>query len=94
MVRDDRAEIIYSQQIDPDKNSFTWNGTAQNSAAAPNGRYSFEVESYNGGNLVATNAGWVFDSVTEVRLDQGKTVLVFEDGPDLLAEEAAAVRNS
>jgi len=94
VVRDDRAEIIYSQQIDPDKNSFTWNGTMQNSAVAPDGRYSFEVESYNGGNLVAANAGSAFDLVIEVRLDQGKTVLVFEDGADLLAEEADAVRNS
>ena len=43
---------------------------------------------------VAANAGSVFDLVTEVRLDQGKTILVFEDGADLLAEEADAVRNS
>lgn len=42
--------------------------------------------------LRESNAGPVFDLVTEVRLDQGNAILVFEDGASLNAGDATAVR--
>ncbi len=92
VVRDENAAIIYSQRFHPSLDSVTWNGSTQEAGTAPLGRYSFEVESYAGGNLLETNPGSVFDLITEVRLDRGNTVLIFEDGATLQAEDAAAVR--
>ncbi len=92
VVRDDTAEIIFTRQIDPAAETVIWNGTTQGSGTAPNGRYSFEVESYTGGNLFESKPGSVFDLVTEVRLDHSNPVLIFEDGATLQAEDAVAVR--
>lgn len=92
VVRDENDAIIDTQQIDPNATSTTWNGSTQGTGAAPNGRYRFEVESYSDGNLLETSPGSMFDLVTEVRLDHGDTILIFEDGAALLAEDATAIR--
>ena len=92
VVRDDTAEIIFTRQIDPAAETVIWDGTTQGSGTAPSGRYSFEVESYTGGNLFESKPGSVFDLVTEVRLDHSNPVLIFEDGATLQAEDAVAVR--
>lgn len=92
VVRDENAAIIHSQQFNSDLDSITWNGSMQGTAIAPSGRYSFEVESYANGSLLETSPASVFDLVTEVRLDRGNTILIFEDGATLQAEDAAAVR--
>jgi flagellar basal-body rod modification protein FlgD len=92
VVRDDNAVIINTQQFDHNSGTVTWNGSTQGTGTAPTGRYSFEVESYTDGNFLEANPGSVFDLVTEVRLDRGNTVLIFEDGATLQAEDATAVR--
>ncbi len=92
VVRDTNAEIIYALQIDPSVETVSWDGTTQNSGTAPAGRYSFEVESYVDGDLLAGKSGSVFDLVTEVRLDHGNPLLIFEDGATLQAETATAIR--
>ena len=92
VVRDHTAEIIYTQQFDPNSEAVIWDGTSQETGTAPTGRYSFEVESYAGGSLLNANPASVFDLVTEVRLDHGNSVLIFEDGATLRAEDATAVR--
>lgn len=58
----------------------------------PFGQYSFDVESYSGDELLGVGSGSVFDLVTEVRFDQGSTILVFGDGGILNADSAAAIR--
>ncbi len=92
VVRDDNAEIVHTQNFDPSSDMVTWDGTTQGTATAPTGRYTFEIESYADGNLLEVKPGSVFDLVTEVRLEQGETILLFEGGTTLLAEDANAVR--
>lgn len=92
VVRDHNAEIIYTQQFDPNSETVIWDGTSQETGTAPTGRYSFEVESYADGSLLNANPASVFDLVTEVRLDHGNSVLIFEDGAILRGEDATAVR--
>ena len=92
VVRDESAAIIYTQQFNPNSDTVAWDGSTQGTGVAPAGRYSFEVESYASGNLLETIPGSVFDLITEVRLDRGNIVLIFEDGTTLQADDAAAVR--
>lgn len=92
VVRDENAEIIHTQHINPNATTVTWDGSTQGTGIAPAGRYSFEVESHTNGNLFETNPGSVFDLVAEVRLDHGDTILIFEDGEALLAKDATAIR--
>ncbi|OUS05727.1 hypothetical protein A9Q96_11040 [Rhodobacterales bacterium 52_120_T64] len=92
VVRDENDMTIYTQQFDPASDAVTWNGNTFEATVALTGRYSFEIESFSGGSLLETTLGSVFDLVTEVRLESGNTVLMFEDGAALHAEEATAVR--
>ena len=92
VVRNEDAVILHTQHFDSNSDTIVWNGSTQGTGAAPTGRYSFEVESYADGNLLEATPGTVFDLVTEVRLDQGNTILIFEDGAAVRAEDATAVR--
>ncbi|PCJ73764.1 MAG: hypothetical protein COA53_11595 [Rhodobacteraceae bacterium] len=92
VVRDESGTVTHSQPFDSNSGSVTWNGNTQETGTAPFGKYSFEVESYANGSLLESNPGSVFGLVTEVRLDRGNTILIFEDGTTLTAEEADAVR--
>jgi len=92
VVRNEDAVILHTQHFDSNSDTIVWNGSTQGTGTAPTGRYSFEVESYADGNLLEATPGTVFDLVTEVRLDQGNTILIFEDGAAVRAEDATAVR--
>lgn len=94
VVRDEAAKIVHTQQIAPDSDMAIWDGSTQSSEFAPVGRYNFEVESYSDGSLIESRAGSVFDLVTEVRLEKGNSILVFEDGATLSSTEATALRMS
>lgn len=94
VVRNSSKEIVYSQQIDPSAQTVYWDGTTLDSANAPFGPYSFDVENYSGDALLGSKPGSVFDLVTEVRFDHENPVLVFGDGGRLNIESATAVRIS
>lgn len=92
VIRNDSNEIVYSMPIDTSARSILWDGTTLDSNIAPVGQYSFDVESYSGDELRGVESGSVFDLVTEVRFDQGNTILVFGDGSVLNADSATAIR--
>ena len=92
VVRDSNANQVFVGSVDPTDLEFIWNGERSDGGMAERGRYSFDIESYDGGSLIASQAGSVFDVVSEVRLEHGDTILIFEDGAHLNADEATAVR--
>lgn len=92
VVKDHNGQVIYRTQIETSATNATWNGTDNNGEVAPEGRYSFEVQSYTSGNLARTDRASVFDLVTEVRLEHGSEVLVFSDGTTMRATDATAMR--
>lgn len=92
VIRNDSNEIVYSMPIDTSARSILWDGATLDSNIAPVGQYSFDVESYSGDELRGVESGSVFDLVTEVRFDQGNTILVFGDGSVLNADSATAIR--
>ena len=94
VVRDQNANIVFEKALDTSANTTFWNGETSGEGPAPSGRYSFDVESFAADDQIDSRAGTVFDVVSEVRLDQGNTVLMFNDGASLDAEQATAVRIS
>jgi len=92
VIRDGDAKIADIRQIDLTSNTVKWDGRVQGAGTAPAGRYDFTVESYVDGDLLASKPGSVFDLVSEVRLDHGDTILIFEDGATLQSENATAIR--
>lgn len=92
LVRNQIGDIVYVKALDTTTTSTVWDGeTTTGNPAAP-GRYSFEVESFAAGEHIDSRGGRIFDLVSEVRLDQGKTVLIFGDGARLDVENATAIR--
>lgn len=91
-VRDSSGQLIYQRPFEPTQATLEWNGETTDGPDAPEGRYSFEVESYQDGSLIAAQAAPVFDLVTEVRMNNGSPVLMFADGTTMLMEEATSMR--
>ena len=70
----------------------TWAGTDDTGSEVAHGRYGFSLESYQGDQLVGTEAGKVFTTVSEVRIVDGAPVLVVADGTQVPIDEIGGVR--
>lgn len=92
VVRNDFGSVVSRVQVDPSGGSVTWDGTTTGGTTAATGRYSFSLESYEGENLLGTEAGSVFTAVEEVRIVDGSPVLVVSDGSQIPAADVTAVR--
>lgn len=91
-VRDTDGQLIYETAFGPNQETLEWNGETTEGSVAATGRYTFEVESYLEGNLIAAEMAPVFDLVTEVRMENGSPLLVFADGTMMLADQATSMR--
>jgi flagellar basal-body rod modification protein FlgD len=77
--------------VDPKAEDLSWAGESL-AGKLPAGTYSFAIESYAGGSLVATRGAEVFAEVVEVRRDGLDTVLVLKDGTKISADQVQALR--
>ncbi len=69
-----------------------WAGVRSDGIAAPDGTYSFRLESFEGDRLVATEEAQTYGAVQEVRIDPRGPVLVFGGGIERLADTVSALR--
>lgn len=77
--------------VDPAKPDLVWAGEGT-ATPLPPGRYRFEIESYAGGEKIATRSVEVFSEVVEVRRDRLATLLVLADGTQVPADGVKAIR--
>lgn len=92
IVRNSNHQIVYQTLINPAQSTYDWNGQTTDGDSAPIGSYNFEVESYVGDNVIQTEVAEVFSLVTEVRIDNGTVILLFEDGSTMNADDATSMR--
>jgi flagellar basal-body rod modification protein FlgD len=69
-----------------------WNGTDNLGNRLPNGRYGFKLESYRGEELLGTQDGRVFTTVSEVRIAAGTPMLVVEGGGQVALDAITGIR--
>lgn len=88
VVRDAQGAIVDSRVLDPAAQSHAWDGRGADGRTLPPGRYSFELDSYRGDQVLASSPVAAWSPVREVRLEGGTIWLVLPGG---LMVEAAQV---
>lgn len=88
IVRDQNGAIVDSRSLDPRAQAYSWDGRGLNGQPVPEGRYTFEIESRQGGELLGATPTAAYQAVREARVENGVTYLVLPGG---LVVEAAQV---
>lgn len=92
VVRNQAGDVISRQPVDGADKQISWNGLNLNGVAAPEGLYSFTVESANGTEILPTQQAAGFTKVEEVRVDGDAPVLVLQGGDTVGLDDVLAVR--
>jgi flagellar basal-body rod modification protein FlgD len=92
VVRDEDGNVVQRLDIPVSAEPFEWAGVADDGSPLPNGVYSFEIESYDDGELMVTSPTEVYVPIIEARGVNGQTVLVLEGGAQIIAEAISALR--
>jgi flagellar basal-body rod modification protein FlgD len=97
----DRAVLVVTNAADrevariplqPGQEVATWDGRNAMGQLQANGSYRFAVESYRSDELIGSDPGGVFASVSEVRIEEGVPTLVLEGGERVAVDAITGVR--
>ncbi len=91
-VRDETGTLVERIPVPVDGEPLIWAGVDAGGAPRAEGLYSFELESYARGELVATSPVDVYARVTEARVINGASMLVLEGGVEVSPLEIGALR--
>lgn len=92
IVRDSDGVEVQRIPIGVSSESIEWAGVTTDGAPLPEGLYSFEVASYAGDSLLLQEQADVYSKVTEVRAENGTSILILEGGVAVSAVAASAIR--
>jgi flagellar basal-body rod modification protein FlgD len=80
LVRNAAGTIVDTVEIAPGTHEMSWDGRTMDGSPAAPGRYSFTLESYRGGDLLAAAPAAAYQTVTEARRADGIIELVLRGG--------------
>lgn len=93
VVRNAAGNEVQRSAIPVSSEPVEWAGVRDDGAPFPVGDYSFEVESFAGGELVLSNPVETYARIVEARNDRnGQTELILQGGQSVLPEEITALR--
>jgi flagellar basal-body rod modification protein FlgD len=92
VVRDAGGAIVDSRPHDPAVQSASWDGRRADGRTLPAGRYSFELESWRGEDLLANGPVAAYQPIREARVEGGRTLLVLPGGMMVDAEQIGGLR--
>jgi flagellar basal-body rod modification protein FlgD len=92
VVRNDFNQEVARLGVTAEGGMVAWNGTDNLGNRLPNGRYGFKLESYRGEELLGTQDGRVFTTVSEVRIADGTPMLVVEGGGQVALDAITGIR--
>ena len=78
--------------VEPGATTAQWDGTGSDGLTAPDGRYTFEIESFDRTSSLGREPAEAFSTVTEVRKGPDGLTLVFADGTTMAADSVEAIR--
>ncbi len=93
VVRNPAGDVVQRMPVGQNDAVVQWTGTTIAGTPFASGRYRFEVESFQNGTLIRSEQAPVYGEVTEARLENGATMLVFSDGSQLPSDQVTAIRN-
>lgn len=80
IVRDQDGAIVDRRTLTGDTASYRWDGATDDGGTVPPGRYTFEVESRRGEEVIATSPVAAYLPIREARIENGQTYLVLPGG--------------
>ncbi|WP_127106062.1 flagellar hook capping FlgD N-terminal domain-containing protein [Pararhodobacter zhoushanensis] len=80
IVRDSTGAIVDTRSLDPETQSYSWDGLDSDGATLPEGTYSFELESKLEGDTLDSQPVAAYMPVLEARFEGGMTLLVLPGG--------------
>lgn len=92
VVRDSNQTLIDRIEIAISDEPIQWAGVDARGDPLPAGNYSFHLQSYAEGAMVAEEQIAVYAEVEEARVEDGQTVLVLEGGGEISASEVDGLR--
>ncbi|MCK4713412.1 MAG: flagellar hook assembly protein FlgD [Marinosulfonomonas sp.] len=92
VVRNSDGVEVQRQDFTPSADELQWAGVSDSGAPFVDGLYTFEVESYSGEDLLATNKAEVYSEIVEAKSLNGATVLVLAGGAEIATTDVSGLR--
>ncbi len=92
VVRNSDGVEVQRQDFTPSADELQWAGVSDSGAPFVDGLYTFEVESYSGEDLLATNKAEVYSEIVEAKSLNGATVLVLAGGAEIATPDVSGLR--
>jgi flagellar basal-body rod modification protein FlgD len=94
IVKDTEGNVVQNTVIDTSGDAFLWNGTNEDGSSLPQGEaYTFLVKSMNGDEDLGTTGAAVYQTIVEVRSQDGAATLVLGSGAEVSASDITALRD-
>lgn len=92
VVRNAAGNVVHQARVPVTADTLEWDGTDATGAVLPHGTYSFELENYAQGELLAVDRLESYAPITEARIIDGETVLVTDAGTLLPTDMVTGLR--
>lgn len=92
VVRDEEGRIVDSRTLDPQAQSYSWDGRDGDGAPLPPGTYSFEIDSTLDGETLDTQPVAAYVPILEARYENGMTLLVLPGGLYVESSQVTGLR--
>lgn len=92
VVKNAENQVVSRLDVAPSDAPILWDGRTADGADLPKGRYSFELESYRAGELVATTPVETYGRIVEARGGAEGTILVLDGQIEVASDKVSAVR--
>ncbi|MBP1805056.1 flagellar hook capping FlgD N-terminal domain-containing protein [Rubellimicrobium aerolatum] len=94
VVRDPSGREVARGAIPVSSEPVEWAGVGEDGSPLASGLYSFEVVSLKDGQVLGSKVAEVYGTVTEVRTENGATVLVMEGGATVASSAVTGLRRA
>ncbi|MGJ8612425.1 MAG: flagellar hook capping FlgD N-terminal domain-containing protein [Octadecabacter sp.] len=92
VVYDSIGNEVQRTEIPKSSDPYDWDGLQAGGTPFPDGMYEFHIESSANGEVVLSEVADVYARVTEVRSENGASILVLKGGISVLASDVSALR--
>ncbi len=93
VVYDGAGNVVERLPVAPSDQPLSWAGLDRNGTPRASGQYTFSLESYAHGDLIATSEVDHYAQIAEARLQNGETVLILQGGVEVPASAVTALRD-
>lgn len=91
-IYDTQGQTVAQFPVGASDKAVTWNGEMSDGRMAPAGPYQARVQPYYNATELAEQPGYTFQTVTQVRLNNGAAQLVTETGQAYVPSQVTALR--